>query len=147
MKLSLSCESLGLLVAQAAASHIHCVNNKSRCAGWWWWVGGWGVEEGGVLCAEGVRLFTFVAARIDEVAEAEAGAPCWSVSVEKRWWSLLSHNCPDIWIKRLLRFCTNFLFSLLYVTTGHSMFQPCHYWLSPFQRERVIPEYLLSWTT
>lgn len=36
-----------------------------------------GVGVGGrVLCAEGVRLFTFVAARIDEVAEAEAGAPC-----------------------------------------------------------------------
>lgn len=34
------------------------------------------VVVGGVLYAEGVRLFTFVAARIDEVAEAEAGAPC-----------------------------------------------------------------------
>lgn len=42
---------------------------------------------GGVLCAKGVRLFTFVAARIDEVAEAEAGAPCrigGSVSVGER---------------------------------------------------------------
>lgn len=47
-------------------AHALCQQQKPVC----WVVGG------GVLRAEGVRLFTFVAARIDEVVEAEAGAPC-----------------------------------------------------------------------